>query len=366
MLTREQQENLLALACKLVDQHTAKVIIRPQQNASGFWFGGGNMIEQNGVLYLSGRYRNFGDSRMGLGKGERGLELAIFRSHNRGQSWHKIISFSKKDLSLPNKDVLSIEGTALHVFEGGVELFISTEKAYNPLPDSLKKFQKQGTGNWSVEHIAAPTVEELSTTDIETVLETSDPRYVHVKDPFIFEPRRGSLVVLCCTHPFNWSSSNTAYFVRSPDGIFSKCSWDFLPRGTTWDVAIRRGTALLRIPRVGCFKSIDVSLFFYDGGESLRNLDEHRMAVQRPRGYSCEELGGIGYITNDVLESFESLSPYLPEFCSPWGSGCSRYVDALAAHDGIYVTWQQSQSDFSQPLVLNFVLWDEVESVLMR
>ncbi|MDP6719481.1 MAG: hypothetical protein QGF59_12560, partial [Pirellulaceae bacterium] len=72
---------LLKLAETLVDQRRARVIIPPKQAASGFWFGGGNMVEApDGSLLLVGRYRNHGDSRTGLGLGERGLELAVFRS----------------------------------------------------------------------------------------------------------------------------------------------------------------------------------------------------------------------------------------------------------------------------------------------
>jgi len=49
------------------------------------------------------------------------------------------------------------------------------------------------------------------------------------------------------------------------------------------------------------------------------------------------------------------LSKYQPLMVSPWGTGCSRYVDVLATKDGMITTWQQSQKDSSQPLVMNFV-----------
>ncbi|HSG69431.1 MAG TPA: hypothetical protein VLA12_03405, partial [Planctomycetaceae bacterium] len=58
------------------------------------------------------------------------------------------------------------------------------------------------------------------------------------------------------------------------------------------------------------------------------------------------------------------LSRYEPAFVSPFGTGCSRYVDVLIADDGMYVTWQQSQSDFSQPLVMNFVPRAKIEALL--
>ena len=78
-----QEEKLKALAVALVNQESARIIVEPQSPSPGFWFGGGNLIEdQDGRLYLVGRYRNYGDSRTGLSAGERGLELAIFCSQN--------------------------------------------------------------------------------------------------------------------------------------------------------------------------------------------------------------------------------------------------------------------------------------------
>jgi hypothetical protein len=37
------------------------------------------------------------------------------------------------------------------------------------------------------------------------------------------------------------------------------------------------------------------------------------------------------------------------------GVGTSRYVDILTTEEGFYATWQQSQADLSQPLVMNFL-----------
>ena len=98
-----------------------------------------------------------------------------------------------------------------------------------------------------------------------------------------------------------------------------------------------------------------MSLLFYDGGECVRNHDEHKHAVTRPRGYSCEELGGLAYVTGGDFSRVERLSEFRPLFVSPHGTGCSRYVDVLETDDGYYATWQQSQPDGSQPLVMNFV-----------
>ena len=60
----------------------------------------------------------------------------------------------------------------------------------------------------------------------------------------------------------------------------------------------------------------------------------------------------------------ERLSVDAPFFVSPHGTGCSRYVSTLVAKGSIITTWQQSQDDFSQPLVVNAVEMDEVEQIL--
>ena len=194
---------------------------------------------------------------------------------------------------------------------------------------------------------------------IETVLETKDPRVLHIKDPFVYGNK-----LLFCTHPFSWSSSNTGYAVCNPNGEVDAPVFDFFPRGMTWDVAMTRGTAVIDVPRVGAFSELNASLVFYDGGESLRNMDEHATAVKRPRGYSCEELGGVAYIADGDLNNIHRLSRELPMFISPHGTGCSRYVDVMAGHDGLYATWQQSQADLSQPLVLNHVSSERVAALL--
>ena len=51
-------------------------------------------------------------------------------------------------------------------------------------------------------------------------------------------------------------------------------------------------------------------------------------------------------------------------FVSRWGTGCSRYVDVLATAEGLHATWQQSQSDGSQPLVMHSLSCSEVEELL--
>ncbi|MHC4878057.1 MAG: sialidase family protein [Planctomycetota bacterium] len=367
-LSPQLEERLTRLATALVDQERARVIVPPQQASTGFWFGGGNMVEAaDGTLFVTGRYRNFGDSRTGLGSGERGLELAIFESSDGGETWQKAVSFSKPELNVGDHSVLSIEGTALHCGSDGVELFVSTEKDGIGYPAGFEGFLKPGTGVWTIERLFAPTVAELKDAAIETIIECHDPRWLHIKDPFVFEQRNGDLDVLFCSHPFCWSSSNTGFVRRSAgQSSYSEPDYGFFPRGTTWDVAMTRGTAVVNVPQVGAFADLDVSLVFYDGGECLRNLDEHSTAVKRPRGYSCEEIGGAAYIQNGDLSSVERLSKHAPFFISPHGTGCSRYVDVLTTIDGrMIATWQQSQDDCSQPLVMNTLSAAEMEAVLM-
>ncbi len=365
-LDEHLEAKLTALARAMVDQQAARVVVAPQQAKSGFWFGGGNMVDAtDGPFYLTGRYRNQGDSRTGLGAGERGLELAIFRSDDRGKSFQKVLSFAKSDLDVGDRRVLSIEGSALHWTRDGVELFVSTEKSGIGYPAEFEAFLKPGTGVWTIERLVADSVEGLKGAVPETVLQSNDPQFLHVKDPTVYERPNGDLVLLFCTHPFCWSSSNSACAIREHGETgFSPPRYDFFPRGFTWDVAITRATAIVDVPRIGAFSDLDVSLIFYDGGEALRNLDEHDQAVPRPRGYSCEEIGGVGYFVDGELNDVRRLSVNLPMFISPWGTGCSRYVDVLAADDGFYVTWQQSQRDLSQPLVMNFVGRGDIESIL--
>ena len=365
-LDHDLEAKLTDFALALVDQQKARIAIQPQQSSTGFWFGGGNMAEDSaGRFYLVGRYRNFGDSRTGLSAGERGLELAIFRSDDRGQSWQKQVSFSKPDLNVGDRCVLSIEGSALYLTEQGVELFVSTEKAGIEYPAEFRSFLKPGAGVWTIERLHASSIDGLKSAAIETVLESADPAVLHVKDPAVYTAANGDLVVLYCTHPYCWSSSNTAYAWRKRGGDqLSESCFDFFPRGFAWDIAITRGTCILDVPRVGAFANRQVSLLFYDGGEALRNLDEHENAVKRARGYSCEEIGGVAYFLGGDMSRIYRVSQNKPLFISPYGTGCSRYVDVLSTNEGLYATWQQSQHDLSQPLVLNFVGKDAVAKLL--
>jgi hypothetical protein len=317
-----------------------------------------------GDLWLVGRYRNQGDSRTGLGAGQRGLELAVYRSSNHAETFDKVVHFRKSDLAVGSREVLSIEGSTLRLTDRGVELYVSTEKTNIGYPDGLECFLKPGTGVWTIDRLCADSIDKLPDSTPQTILASSDPRFVHVKDPFLGS-HHGRDCLLFCTHPFCWTSSNTGYVALEPDPpSVDDANFSFFPRGFTWDVAMTRGTAVLSLPSSGVLANRDLKLLFYDGGECVRNLDEHQSAVKRPRGYSCEELGGVAFYQDDDLHHLERLSVVAPMFVSPHGTGCSRYVDVLETGDHYFATWQQAQADGSQPLVMNVVEKAEVEAIL--
>lgn len=355
-------EKISRLGQALVDQERARVIVPPQQNSTGFWFGGGNMIESiDGDLYVVGRYRNFGDSRTGIGAGERGLELAIFKSDDQGETFNKVVSWSKAELNVGELEVLSIEGSALRWTDDGVELYVSTEKDNLGYPAGFESFLKPGTGVWTIDRLSAKSVEELKGAAVEPFWSCNDPNYLHVKDPFVYEGQAGDATLFFCTHPFGWSSSNTGFIDTDKSEV---AVYDFFSRGPAWDVAMTRGTCLLDVPLVGAFEELDATLIFYDGGECVRDLEQHKNAVTRPRGYSCEELGGLAYFVEGDLGDIQRVSAHEPLFVSPHGTGCSRYVDVLTTSNGMIATWQQGQADGSQPLVMNSLTNAEIEEIL--
>jgi hypothetical protein len=362
-----KRQKLIQLAKTLLDQESARIVIQPNKRETGYWFGGGNLaVAPDGTWYLTGRYRNYGDSRTGLQAGLRGVELAVFTSSDHGLTFSKVLSFSKSDLSYPDRPVLSIEGSALHFTPDGVELFFSTEKENVPYPENLRSFHKSGTGVWSIDRLAAKSIHDLPKARMTPLLSSADPRFLHVKDPVVYDMVNGATLLSFCTHPFNWTSSNSGYVRRYPGAVkFSTPDHLFFRRGFTWDVAISRITAWLRVPQRGVFAPDHAwMLAFYDGGESMRNLEPHQQAIQRPRGYSCEEIGGLALASEDDLSTITRLSVDLPMFISPWGSGSSRYVDVLQTAEGLYATWEQSQPDFSQPLVMRYLGWGEVDRLL--
>ena len=89
--TVQYEQCLRALLTALIDQGQARVLVPPNQNALGFWFGGGNLVrDEQGTIWLCGRYRNYGDSRTGLRAGQRGVECALFRSDDGGHSFASV------------------------------------------------------------------------------------------------------------------------------------------------------------------------------------------------------------------------------------------------------------------------------------
>lgn len=366
--TPQQSEALLRLLNKLIDQTAVRTIVEPQAAKTGFWFGGGNLVQDDdGVIWLCGRYRNFGDSRTGLQAGKRGLEVAIFRSDDNGATFEKVISWSKEDLSQYGENIVSYEGTSLHRRQDGVwELFISSEKDVE-YPQAIASLQKPGTGVWSIDSITGSSPEELDGSTLQpTLANTEYPAYLHVKDPVAYDAVDGSTHLIFCTHPFSWSSTNSGLAVREPgSNEFNVQSWEMVTRGATWDVAATRITCRLPIPAVGVFAgSPAASVYFYDGAECLRSHEENVRAVSRPRGYSCEEIGGAFVGLDGDHSTLERLSSLYPLFVSPFGTGASRYVDVLQKEDGWLATWEQGQSNCSQPLVANFVEMSEIERIL--
>jgi hypothetical protein len=357
-----------ALLRALIDQKAAHVIVRPHSDALGFWFGGGNLVEDEaGTLWLSGRYRDYGDSRTGVGAGTRGLECAVMRSSDGGETFERVASWSKADLSREGREVLSIEGTALHrTVDGRWELYVSSEKRIG-YPAPLRDYQKPGTGVWSIDRMAGGAPDALDVATLAPVLENRTlPGYLHVKDPVTFDLVDGRTAMIFCSHPFSWSSSNTGLAVRdSPEGGFSVASWEMVSRGPAWDVAATRITDRMLVPQLGVLAGEKrVAAYFYDGAECLRAHEENPLAHHRPRGYSCEELGGAFWGDSGLDASLSRLSRLEPMFVSPWGTGCSRYVHTLVTEWGILATWQQGQPDGSQPLVAHLLEMDEVARIL--
>ena len=367
-LDSRRQRALTQLLGRLIDQHAARVLVAPYAAKPGFWFGGGNLVQdEHGVIWLCGRYRNYGDSRTGLAAGTRGLEIAVFRSDDRGGSFRKVQSWSKTDLTSPYGQIVSYEGTALHRQpDGGWELFISSEKE-RAYPSPLEEHQKPGTGVWSIDVLTGVGPDAFEGPDLSPVLVNDTlPAYLHAKDPVVFDWDDGATAMIFCTHPFSWSSSNSGLALRSADASsFAVHSWEIVSRGPAWDVAATRITGRMPIPQVGLFQDQPAaSIYFYDGAECLRSHDENVAAVRRPRGYSCEEIGGAFIGLDQEFPAMQRLSDLRPLFVSPWGTGCSRYVDVLQTEDGWLATWEQGQEDGSQPLVGNFLDRAEIERIL--
>ncbi|PID57765.1 hypothetical protein CSB45_05940 [candidate division KSB3 bacterium] len=367
-LTPRQTTCLTRFLSALIDQDKARILVPAQEESTGFWFGGGNVVQdKDGSIWLCGRYRNHGDSRTGLEAGERGLECAVFRSDDGGQHVTKVHSWSKADVSLPDRKVLSIEGTALHQRDDGSwELFISTEKEM-VYPEPLGTFQKPGTGVWTIDRISGSSLETLDPATLTPVLEnTESPEFLHVKDPVVFDAPSGDTALVFCSHPFTWASGNSGLAVRKKgQEMFKVSHWEVVTRGAAWDVASTRLTGRLPLPQLGAFADLPpCAVYFYDGVECVRSHEENARAHKRPRGYSCEEISGAFFGWDESFPQMERLSVLRPLFISPMGTGCSRYIETLVTQDGILATWQQSQENLSQPLVGHFLPMDQVQRIL--
>ena len=193
-LSSTQSAKLIDLLHALIDQSQAGVIVPPYAAESGYWFGGGNLVQDDqGTLWLSGRYRNVGDSRTGLAAGARGLECAIFRSDDQGRTFTKTTSWSKADLSVAGPRVVSIEGTSLYRRADGTwELYISAEKEID-YPAPWTEYQKPDTGVWVIDMLTAPDPDSFDPAQLTPVLDALDhPEYLHVKDPVVFDRPDGA------------------------------------------------------------------------------------------------------------------------------------------------------------------------------
>jgi hypothetical protein len=365
--TRTHESRLRRLAVALIDAQRAHVAVKPTKQASGFWFGGGNAVrDTDGSLLAIGRFRDAGDSRTGLAAGPRGRELALLRSTDDGASFERVAGWAKQAIG-GSAEVLSIEGSALHVSKRGVQLFLSTERQRS-YPKALREHQKPGTGVWAIDRIDADSTSSLDVgRGLSRLLTGDDPAYLHVKDPNLSPGlKRGERLLIYCTHPFSWSSSASAWARLDAAGTVVDRGDDFLPRGPVWDVAASRITCRLPVPPVGPFADLPpLSLYFYDGAECLRAHETHRQGVRRPRGHSCEELGGVAWGWDRSFPGgLQRISRLEPLFVSPHGTGCSRYVSVLPDEGDLFALWQQSNQRQAQPLMAHRLTEKRVRALL--
>ena len=289
------ERKLIRLGTRLIDQKRGRRLVEPTKDRAGFWFGGGNSVRDpnDGSLYLIGRYRDAGDSRTGLTAGPRGRALAIFRSTDNGRSFAEVRTWDKSDLYCGSA-VLSIEGSALRLNKRRVQVLVSTEKV-RLYPRPVAAFQKPGTGVWSIDAFSAPSIDQLDPQDsIAPLLTSDDPAYLHLKDPNLSARMGRQPLLLYCSHPYTWSASTSGRAALSADSCESH-GHDFFPRGPTWDVAALRVTCRLPVPKVGAFACLpSLSLYFYDGAESMHPLKAHAKGVVPAARLLLRGIGRLG------------------------------------------------------------------------
>jgi len=366
-MSDKKTQRITELLTTLVDVKNADVLISPSHPSPGHWFGGGNMVWHEGAIYLSGRYRDAGDSRYGVKAGVRGRESAVFCSEDGGMTFYKVQSWTKTDLSTSAAEVLSIEGTALHqLADGSWEMFISSEKKRS-YPAGYEAYQKPGTGVWSIDRMRGEAPDKMDADTLEPVLWNDTlPEYIHVKDPTVWDLPDGTTAMAFCTHPFTWASGGSGLAVRAAENSqFKVQNWEFTTRGPAWDVGICRITGTFSLSDCpGCKEESETRILFYDGAECMRSHEEHNAADERPRGYCCEELGGTFVADDAAGPELRRLSCRQPMFVSPYATGCCRYIDAVVIPNGIFATWQQAQQDGSQALVGNKLRTEQIKAIL--
>ena len=80
-LRPESIDKLKNLSIRLLDQRESTPLIMPQENSEGFWFGGGNFIQQeDGTILTCGRYRNHGDARTEPEQGNEAWSFPFLKS----------------------------------------------------------------------------------------------------------------------------------------------------------------------------------------------------------------------------------------------------------------------------------------------
>jgi len=87
--------------------------------------------------------------------------------------------------------------------------------------------------------------------------------------------------------------------------------------------------------------------FWFGGGECMRDLDEHKHAAKRPRGYFCKELvgwAGLRMMNSMVLNVCRELNLPLP---APMARDQADTWTYSQPRMPVFSTWQQSQDEKS-------------------